>query len=96
MTKTKQIAAFGQKLMLLDSVDNVLELIASEAKSLLKTERCSIFIVDKEDKILWTKISDGLGKIVISLDAGIVGETYQTQKPQIVNYPMMMQGFFQT
>lgn len=87
MNKTKQISEFGKKLMALDSMDNVLELVADEAKSLLNSERCSIFIVDKEDNMLWTKVSDGIGKIVISLDSGIVGDTYQKQAPQIVNAP---------
>lgn len=87
MSKVEQIAEFGKKLMALDSIDNVLELISNEAKSLLNTERCSIFIVDKEDNMLWTKVSDGIGKIVLSSDSGIVGETYKTAKPQIVNTP---------
>lgn len=87
MSKVKDIAQFGQELMALDSMENVLELIASQAKKLLNTDRCSIFIVDKEDAILWTKISDGIGRIVVSLDSGIVGETYKTQKPQVVNTP---------
>ena len=88
MSRAKEIAKFGQELMALSDMDNVLELIAKEAKKLLNTDRCSIFIVDKEDQILWTKVSDGIGgRIVISLDAGIVGETYQTQTPQVVNSP---------
>ncbi len=87
MSKLKQIAQFGQELMALDTMDNVLELVSSEAKKLLNTERCSIFIVDKEDKMLWTKLSDGIGRIVISLDSGIVGDTYQKQTAQIVNNP---------
>ena len=87
MSKINQIAKFGQELMALDNMDNVLELISSEAKQLLNTERCSIFIVDKDDEILWTKLSDGIGRIVISLDSGIVGDTYQKQEPQIVNNP---------
>lgn len=87
MSKVKQIAQFGQELMALDSMDNVLELISNEAKKLLNTERCSIFIVDKEDKILWTTLSDGIGRIVVSLDSGIVGDTYQKQEAQIVNSP---------
>lgn len=87
MSRVKQIAKFGQELMALDNVENVLELISKEAKQLLNTERCSIFIVDKEDKMLWTKISDGIGRIVISLNAGIVGDTYQKQEAQVVNKP---------
>ena len=87
MNRFKQIAEFGQKLMSLDNMDEVLTLISKEAKELINAERCSIFIVDKEDMILWTKVSDGIGRIVIALDSGIVGDTYQKQAPQIVNSP---------
>ncbi len=87
MKKFNQIAEFGKKLMAIDDVENVLELISEEAKSLVDADRCSIFIVDNEDKILWTKLSDGIGRIVIGLDSGIVGMTYKTKKPQIVNNP---------
>lgn len=96
MMKTyNQIAEFGQKLMSLGAIENVLELIANEAKKLVNTERCSIFIVDKEDDILWTKLSDGIGRIVLSLDSGIVGYTYQKQAAQIVNDPYNDARFLQ-
>lgn len=95
MKTYKQIAEFGQQLMLLGEVDNALELIAKEAKKLLNTERCSIFIVDKEEEILWTKLSDGIGRIVLSLDAGIVGDTYKKQSAQIVNDPYNDARFLQ-
>lgn len=87
MQKFNQIAEFGKKLMVLGKIDNSLELISKEAKMLLNADRCSIFIVDAQDKMLWTKHSDGIGRIVISLDAGIVGDTYKIQKPQVVNNP---------
>jgi len=87
MQKFNQIAEFGKKLMALGDIENFLEVIADEAKSLLNADRCSIFIVDAEDGILWTKLSDGIGRIVISLDSGIVGDTYQSMKPQVVNSP---------
>ncbi len=87
MRKIDQIAAFGQKLMSVTDMEQSLELISDEAKNLVHAERCSLFIVDKEDKILWTKISDGIGRIVISLTSGIVGDTYAKAEPQIVNDP---------
>ncbi len=87
MQKFNQIAEFGKKLMVLGKIDNSLELISKEAKMLLNADRCSIFIVDAQDKMLWTKHSDGIGRIVIALDAGIVGDTYKIQKPQVVNNP---------
>ena len=87
MRKIDQIAAFGQKMMTITDMEQSLELISDEAKNLVHADRCSIFIVDKEDKILWTKISDGIGRIVVSLTSGIVGDTYTKAKPQIVNDP---------
>ncbi|NPA59857.1 MAG: GAF domain-containing protein [Epsilonproteobacteria bacterium] len=87
MNKKYYIAEFGKKLMALEDIENVLKLISDEAKGLVNADRCSIFIVDAQEKILWTKHSDGIGRIVISLNSGIVGDTYQTQKAYIVNNP---------
>jgi signal transduction protein with GAF and PtsI domain len=95
MKKFDQIAEFGQKLMTLKEMDHALELISDEAKKLVNADRCSIFIVDKEDKMLWTKLSDGIGRIVISLDSGIVGDTYSQGKPQVVNSPYEDPRFLQ-
>jgi GAF domain-containing protein len=95
MKKFNQIAAFGKKLMSMDDMENVLQLISDEAKNLVDAQRCSIFIVDKEDKILWTKLSDGIGRIVIGLDSGIVGVTYETKTPQVVNEPYEDKRFLQ-
>ena len=87
MNKFNQIAEFGKRLMSVDDMEKVSELIADEAKTLVDADRCSIFIVDNEDKILWTKLSDGIGRIVIGRDSGIVGNVYKTKQAQIVNNP---------
>jgi len=87
MKKFNEIADFGKELMALEEMDNVLNLISSKAKTLVNADRCSIFIVDNEDQMLWTKHSDGIGRIVIGLDSGIVGSTYGKKEPQVVNNP---------
>ncbi len=87
MNKFNQIADFGKALSRLDTSENVLTLIGEEAKRLVNADRCSLFIVDKEDDILWTKLSDGMGRIVIGSDSGIVGDTYLKKEAQIVNTP---------
>ena len=87
MDKFNQIADFGKELANLETSDNALLLIGEEAKRLVGADRCSLFIVDKEDDMLWTKLSDGMGRIVISSDSGIVGDTYLKQEAQIVNTP---------
>lgn len=87
MKKFNEIALFGKKLASLDNMDNALELIGEEAKRLSHAERCSIFIVDNDANMLWTKLNNGIGRIVIGLDSGIVGDTYTKKEGQIVNTP---------
>lgn len=82
-----EIANFGKKLIVLNSIENTLELISEEAKRLSNAERCSIFMVDNQDHMLWTKINNGIGRIVVGLDSGIVGDTYTKKEGQIVNDP---------
>jgi len=87
MSNFTQIAEFGKELMSMDDIDKTLELVAKKAKKLVDAERCSVFIVDTDDNMLWTRLSDGIGRIVIALNSGVVGDTYNKQKAQIVNNP---------
>jgi len=96
MKKFDQIADFGKELMRVTDMERALELISDEAKKLVNAQRCSIFIVDNDDEILWTKLSDGIGRIVISLDSGVVGDTYKKREPQIVNNPYEDRRFLPT
>lgn len=83
----KRIADFGKKLTSLDRIEDSLPIISEEAKAIVNAERCSIFMVDSKEKMLWTKLSDGIGRIAIAIDSGIVGDTVQTKTAQIVNSP---------
>lgn len=88
-----EIAEFGKKLMANENIDDALELISAEAKEIVNAERCSIFMVDAETSMLWSKHSDGMGRIAIGLDSGIVGDTYKRQESQIVNHPYQDERF---
>ena len=83
----KRIADFGKKLTNLNLVEEALPTISEEAKAIVNAERCSIFIVDYPEGMLWTKLSDGIGRIAIGIDSGIVGETVKMKIPQMVNNP---------
>lgn len=83
----KRIADFGKKLTNLERVDKALPTISEEAKAIVNAERCSIFMVDRQGEMLWTKLSDGVGRIAIGIGSGIVGDTVQKKTPQMVNNP---------
>lgn len=83
----QRIAEFGKKLAHFDNMDETLPAIAEEAKAIINVERCSIFIVDHSTHMLWTKLSDGIGRIAIDINSGIVGITATTEQSLIVNNP---------
>ncbi|MDO9054986.1 MAG: GAF domain-containing protein [Sulfuricurvum sp.] len=83
----KRIADFGKKLTSLDRIEEALPTISEEAKAIVNAERCSIFMVDRAGEMLWTKLSDGIGRIAIGIDSGIVGDTVHTKTAQMVNNP---------
>lgn len=83
----KRIADFGKRLTALDRLEDALPSISEEAKAIVNAERCSIFMVDTEGEMLWTKLSDGIGRIAIGINSGIVGDTVQKKIAQLVNNP---------
>lgn len=83
----KRIADFGKKLGQLNHIEESLPIISEEAKAIVNAERCSIFIVDRDGGMLWTKLSDGIGRIAIGIESGIVGDTVHKKATQVVNNP---------
>ena len=82
-----KIAEFGRKLLSRPSIELAIPMISSYAKELLEADRCSVFIYNDKTKCLWTVLSDGVEKINIHVDEGIVGASFQEHKALIVNDP---------
>jgi len=81
------LASFGRELLEKKTLGEGLPLISKYAKNVIKAERCSIFIYDAAHKDFWTTIADGVDKIIIPSDKGIVGHTLELRKPVISNSP---------
>ena len=79
-----KLADFGKELLNKKSLAEGLPLISKYAKEVIGADRCSIFIYDRNKDELWTTMADGIGKIVIPSNKGIVGHTLEVQKPVIV------------
>ena len=82
-----KLADFGRKLLDKKSLVEGLPLISTYAKDVIGAKRCSIFIYDEKACQLWTTIADGIEKITIPCDKGIVGYTLSEKKPLVVNEP---------
>ena len=80
-----KLANFGRELLQKKSLGEGMPLIAKYAREVIDARRCSIYMYDRKSDELWTTLSDGIEKIIIPSDKGIVGNTIKERKPLIVN-----------
>jgi len=88
-----KLAKFGQILLTKKSVPDGLPHISEYAKEVLDAQRCSIFIYDAKNEELWTTIADGVDKITLPSDKGLVGQTLKERKSFIENNPYSNRNF---
>ena len=82
--KYSKIANFGQTLLNKKSLAEGLPHISKYAKEVIEAERCSVFVYEQSNDTLWTTLADGIDKIVVPAEEGIVGHTFITKEPIIV------------
>jgi len=82
-----KLAQFGRELLHKNSLVEGMPLISKYVKEVIHADRCSIFIYDLEKLELWTTMADGVEKIRVRADKGIVGHTLQERKPILENKP---------
>ena len=88
-----KLANFGRELLYKKSLVDGLPHISKYAKEIIGADRCSIFIYDESKHELWTTLSDGVEKIIVDSDAGLVGETLRIRKPILENSPYQNNHF---
>jgi GAF domain-containing protein len=81
-----KLANFGKELLNKKSLQEGIPLISQYAKDVIHAQRCSIFIYDTQKDSLWTTLSDGVKKIEIDSNKGVVGQTIKDKKSMIVNH----------
>jgi signal transduction protein with GAF and PtsI domain len=80
-----KLADFGRELLEKKSLGEGLPHIAKYAREVIDAKRCSIYMYDRKSNKVWTTLADGIEKIVIPYDKGIVGSTIRERRPLIVN-----------
>ena len=83
--KYRQLNEFGKNLLSKELLVEALLYISLSAKSIVESDRCSLFIYDKEANELWTSLADNEQKITIPFDMGIVGQTVRVRKAIVEN-----------
>ncbi len=88
------LAKFGKTLLdKRPTLPEGLPMISEYAKEATGADRCSIFIYNPKIQMLWTTLADGIEKIMVHKDDGIVGQTLKEAKPIIVNDPYENEHF---
>lgn len=82
--KLSLIANLGYQIAHEKSIDKLIELLAEQVRIILDAGQCSVFIVDKNEKELWSKATNPIDKVFrFSISDGVVGFVARTG--QIVN-----------
>lgn len=59
--------------------------LAKFGRDIVDADRCSIWLWDKPNKRLWTKVAHGVESITIDADSGLVGAAVNEDKELIIN-----------
>ena len=95
-TSYTALAEFGRSLLKRPTLSEGLPMISDYAKVVSGAERCSIFIYNPKIEMLWTTLADGVEKIMVHQNDGIVGHTLKEGKPILVNNPYENEHFLHT
>ncbi len=68
-------------------IDSLLILLADMGRDLVVADRCTVWLVDNENEVLWSKVAHGLDRISIPKNAGVAGHVVTSGKPFITNDP---------
>lgn len=65
--------------------EEILMVLADMGRHLAEADRCTVWVVDQEKGVLWTKVAHGIEKIEIALGSGIVGQAISSGEQRIIN-----------
>lgn len=87
------ILSFAAKIAQSKDIDTILFELASMGKNLIASDRSTVWLINREKNLLWTKIATGMGRTEIPVNSGVVGETVRIGKPIISNSPYELPFF---
>lgn len=87
------ILSFAAKIAQSKDIDTILFELASMGKSLIVSDRSTVWLINRDKNILWTKIATGLKRTEIPINSGVVGEAIRTGKAIISNKPYELAYF---
>ena len=66
-------------------IDRLLVYMADMGRDLITADRCTVWLVNKKNDTLWTRVAHGVDRLVIPLSKGVAGFVAETGEPVITN-----------
>ncbi len=66
-------------------LDSLLLLMADLGRDLVLADRCTVWLLDRERKVLWTRVAHGISAVEIPAGTGVAGYVIRTQTPYFTN-----------
>lgn len=85
--KNSKLIQFGEQILYKRSLQEGLPLISSCVKEIIGAERCSMFVYSPNTSEFWTTLSDGVERIIIPSNKGLVGKTLEVNAGIVENNP---------
>lgn len=78
--KLALLAEYGYQIASEHNVDKLIYLLAQQIRELLEADRCSVFILDKNQNELWSKVAHGIDNQVLRfpITKGVIGYVART------------------
>jgi GGDEF domain-containing protein len=77
-----------------DAPSNLLNVLADFTRYIVQSDRCTLWLVDREKGRFWTKFAHGLDRVhELDLADGILGEVFITKEPILENNPYLNPHF---
>jgi len=73
------------KIASLHNPDKLLMALSEMSRDIVFADRCSIWILDKRKKKLWTRVADGVKPIEMDEKVGLVGHAVEENKSLVIN-----------
>ena len=83
--KVEKLIELSQILVDTDDLQNALKIATQKIKEIIEVDRVTIFIYSQKTNRLWTYLADGLEKLIIPADKGIVGYVVKHRTIKKVN-----------
>ena len=81
----KKLLDLSQMLLEFDKLEEAIPKASEEIKKLINADRITIFIYSQPTNMVWTYLADGVEKLILPADKGIVGYVIKNKTIKKVN-----------